>query len=165
MTLAEIETLFAYDSWANGRIIAALQPLSHDELTRDLGTSLGSILGTLVHLIGAEEVWLRRWQGNPRAGIMTTEETPNLSSLEARWRTIEGDRDRFVAGLDDDGLEETMTIQTMSGETFEHRLWQMAQHVANHSSYHRGQIVTMLRQLGHEAPGTDLILFYRERGI
>ena len=42
-------------------------------------------------------------------------------------------------------------------------LWQLLQHVANHSTYHRGQITTMLRQLGAKATSTDLIIFYRER--
>jgi uncharacterized damage-inducible protein DinB len=46
---------------------------------------------------------------------------------------------------------------------FAQPLWQCLQHVANHSTYHRGQITTMLRQLGAKPAGTDLIGFYRER--
>jgi uncharacterized damage-inducible protein DinB len=36
------------------------------------------------------------------------------------------------------------------------------QHVVNHSTYHRGQIATMLRQLGTKAIPTDLIAYHRE---
>lgn len=162
MNLEQIQTLLAYDSWANRKMIDAVQPLGSEKLRRDLSTSLGSILGTLVHIVGAEEVWLRRWQDNPRKGILSIEDIDHLSTLEKRWTEIESERDDFVSQLNDEKLNQIHKIKTMSGRSYEHRLWEMVQHVANHSSYHRGQIVTMLRQLGHSAPATDLIVFYRE---
>jgi len=56
-----------------------------------------------------------------------------------------------------------ISIKTSSGGVFASPLWQMLQHLANHGSYHRGQVATMLRQLGCKPSGTDLIGFYRER--
>jgi uncharacterized damage-inducible protein DinB len=54
-------------------------------------------------------------------------------------------------------------VKTSAGTTFSQPLWQMLQHLANHGSYHRGQVATMLRQLGAKPVGTDMIGFYRER--
>jgi uncharacterized damage-inducible protein DinB len=68
---------------------------------------------------------------------------------------------QFVATLDDCKLQETLETTTLAG-TFTAPYWQMIQHVVDHSSYHRGQIVTMLRQLGVTPPSTGMMRFYRD---
>ncbi|MQA90344.1 MAG: hypothetical protein GEU90_08915 [Gemmatimonas sp.] len=61
-----------------------------------------------------------------------------------------------------DDLQRVVAYQNTAGAAFESTFWQMARHVVNHSSYHRGQVATLLRQLGHRPPATDLIAFFRE---
>jgi len=69
----------------------------------------------------------------------------------------------FVSELTDERLSSVLIYKTMEGKQFSNILWQMMQHLINHSTYHRGQVVTMLRQLGVKPIGTDLITFYREK--
>ena len=68
----------------------------------------------------------------------------------------------FVDGLDDAGVARVIEFKLLSGQTGASPVWQMVQHVVNHASYHRGQITTMLRQLGAKpAQSMDMIAYYR----
>jgi uncharacterized damage-inducible protein DinB len=69
----------------------------------------------------------------------------------------------YVASLSADDLRRVLAYTTAAGTTQAQPLWQMLQHLANHSTYHRGQVATLLRQLGAKPIATDLIGFYRER--
>lgn len=161
MSHREIKQLLGYDTWANELVLDAVAKLSSDELNRDLTTSHESVLGTLVHLVGAEEVWLSRWDGGPSKGMPSLAEVASIDALRTRWDAVRRARDRFVDTLDDETLDREIEISTLAGKSFRHSFRHMILHVVNHSSYHRGQVVTLLRQLGAEPPATDLILYYR----
>ena len=68
-----------------------------------------------------------------------------------------------VSGLDDTELDRVVRYRNFKGEDHASPLWQLMRHMVNHSTYHRGQITTMLRQLGHEAVSTDLVVYYRQQ--
>ena len=119
---------------------------------------------TLVHICGAEWIWLERWHGrSPQAGPAGRGDFPNLEAVRRRSAELERDLLDYVASLTPEDLQRVMHFKTLAGVTGQQPLWQCLQHVANHSTYHRGQITTMLRQLGAKPTGTDLIAFYRER--
>jgi uncharacterized damage-inducible protein DinB len=160
--LQEILELYAFHRWANQRILAAASALSPEELTRDLRSSFPSVLATLGHLLGADWIWLQRWKGgSPTSGP----ESWDLSTAEAlvgRWAEVEQEQAAFLRGLAEADLHRVLRYRMLSGVAQESPLWQTLRHVVNHATYHRGQVVTLLRQLGASAPGTDLIAFYRE---
>jgi uncharacterized damage-inducible protein DinB len=162
MRMDELRTLFAYDSWANELLLDAVKKLPADTLRRDLGTSHQSLLGTLVHLVAAEEIWLSRWKGAPRAKLTSLEEVGDLDSLLEWWGKVRDERDRYLASLGEADLEREMEMTTTSGTTYRHPYSDMFRHLANHSTYHRGQVAAMLRVIGEKPPSTDLIRFYRE---
>jgi uncharacterized damage-inducible protein DinB len=83
--------------------------------------------------------------------------------VRRRFAEIDRNLVDYAASLNADDLQRVISVKTSSGGVFASPLWQMLQHLANHGSYHRGQIATMLRQLGFKPAGTDLIGFYRER--
>jgi len=89
-------------------------------------------------------------------------EAPTLESLRTAWEKVGYETARFLGTLTDKKLQETFTVTTAKGDSFTHIFWQALQHVVDHSTYHRGQVVTMLRQLGRVPPSTGLIAFYRE---
>jgi uncharacterized damage-inducible protein DinB len=66
----------------------------------------------------------------------------------------------FIHNLADESLDKMITYINLKGETWTYPLWQMLQHLVNHSTYHRGQVTTMLRQLGAEPAATDFLLFF-----
>lgn len=169
MNLKDIKRLFDYTEWANDLAIAAAAKLPDENLRRDTGISHGSILGTLVHMAGAEWIWLERWHGHspPKAEAWSkwsTEACADLPTLKERWAEVIDRRARFVAELDEDRLSADLAYKLLSGDPSSLPLIDQMQHVVNHATMHRGQIVGMIRQLGIDPPGTDL-LFYLRREI
>jgi len=161
MNLQEIKTLHAFNAWASHRIFEATAALTPDQFTKDMKSSHGSIHGTLVHMVSAEKVWLGRWQGRAEPFLKTTD-VPTHGALVELWEKTGFEIAKFLGTLTDKKLQDTFIMKTMKGETFEHVLWHAMQHVVDHSTYHRGQVITMLRQLGITPPSTGLIVFYRE---
>lgn len=164
MTPDEANLLVEYHIWARDRALAACTALPTEAFTRDLGNSFGSVRDTLAHLYGADEVWLERWLGNNPRGLPPATRFAELADLQRAWAALDPRLQSFVRGLGGDGLLRTITYTAFNGSAATLPYWQMLQHVVNHGSYHRGQVTTLLRQLGAPAPkGMDLVAFYRER--
>jgi uncharacterized damage-inducible protein DinB len=165
MTKAELGLLVRYHYWARDRVLEAVERLSPGEFTRDLQSSFRSIRDTLVHLCQSEWIWHARWQGeSPRERPYPPESVPDVAAVRRLWEEQEGRIRAFVDGLSDADLALVVEYRLMSGEPGRSPIWQMVQHLVNHGSYHRGQVTTMLRQLGAApAKSMDLIAFYRER--
>ncbi len=162
MTSEEMRLLYDYNSWANRRILDVCAALTDEQFTRDLASSFRSVRDTLAHIMGAEWIWLERWRGSSPGALPKADQFPNLASLRQRWAELESDLLRFVASLSQEALTGALSYRTFDGKPQSQPLWQMLQHLANHGSYHRGQVTTMLRQLGAKPVSTDLIGFYRE---
>jgi uncharacterized damage-inducible protein DinB len=160
--LEEIRELFAYHRWANARMLTAAGELDQEAFARDLRSSFASVRDTLTHMISADWIWLERWRGtSPTAGPgwdVTTH-----AALLSRWDEVERDQGAFLDGLGEADVERTVPYRTLNGVACETALGELCRHVVNHGTYHRGQVATMLRQLGVKPPQTDLILYYRER--
>ena len=169
MDRSDIRHLFDYTEWANDLAMDAAAKLSEDDLRRDVGISHKSIFGTLLHMAGAEWIWLERWNGRSPAGkeawsLWTTESCADLKILNQRWRDVVDRRTRFISELDEERLASELAFKLLSGDPNSMRLVDQMQHVANHATLHRGQVVGMIRQLGIDPPSTDL-LFYLRREI
>ena len=160
MNVADVRTLFAYNRWATERLLDAARSLDRAELTRDFGVSYRSVRGTLVHTLWSEWIWWRRWAGESPRQRFAEDDFPDVPGMAARWGEIhDGQRD-FVLGLTERRLASRIAYENLEGERWEYRLDHMIQHVVNHSSYHRGQVVSLLRQLGRTPPTTDLLDFF-----
>jgi len=162
LTLDEVRELFAYNAWANRRCFAALEPLPAEAYFRDLKSSHGGLHGTLCHIVWAEQLWLNRWLGKANPAVPQGRDLTTLAAARTRWEAIEAERAAFVAGLSERRLDETMTVSPSTGGEYVHSFREMFRHAIDHSSYHRGQLVTLLRQVGATPPSTGLIVFYRE---
>ncbi|MFN2570921.1 MAG: DinB family protein [Gemmatimonadales bacterium] len=160
----EFLELFAYNAWANRVLFDALAQLPEEQHFRDLHSSYGGVHGTLAHIVWAEQLWLHRWLARPNPAVPQGKDLHSLADVRQRWEAIEAERGSFLGGMVDARLEETRIVKPSSGGEYVHSFRQMFRHLINHSSYHRGQIVTFMRQLGAAPPSTDLILFYRLRG-
>ncbi|MCM3905513.1 MAG: DinB family protein [Pyrinomonadaceae bacterium] len=163
MNLTDIRHLFDYTEWANELAMDAAAELSDDHLLRDVGVSHKSIFGTLLHMAGAEWIWLERWNGRSpakyKAWLMwTTDSCADLLMLKERWRDLIDRRAQFISELDEERLDAELAFKLLSGDPSSMPLVDQMQHVANHATLHRGQIVGMIRQLGIEPPSTDLLL-------
>lgn len=155
--------LFDYTVWANHKLMRVAATLSVDDYKRDLKSSHGGVRGTLVHTMSAEWVWLERWKGISPTRHFDESELPDIVALSDRWSVIEQHRASWLESLKPEAMPQSLRYRNLQGQELETPLWQMVQHVANHSTYHRGQLVTMFRQLGAKAVSTDLIAWDRER--
>jgi uncharacterized damage-inducible protein DinB len=163
MTVDDIRTLFEFNYWAKARLMSVLESLSNEQFTKDLGSSHGGIHGTLLHIVGAENIWLSRWTDQTVLKLLDQKDYPTLSAVRKKWDEVERGMSDFVSSLTEENVSAVETYKTTEGKQFSYPLWQMMQHLVNHSTYHRGQIVTMLRQLGIKPVGTDLIAYYRSK--
>jgi uncharacterized damage-inducible protein DinB len=161
MNLHDIKQLVAFNQWANQIFFDALKQFPAEQYGRDLQSSHGGIHGTLAHLVGAEQGWLSRWRQQPGTAT-NVRQLISLTDLRAYWESVCTEMTQFLDSLDDQKLQDTLTTQSMSGLVTV-TYWQMIQHVVDHSSYHRGQIVTMLCQLGVTPPSAGMMRFHRER--
>jgi uncharacterized damage-inducible protein DinB len=169
MNLSDIRHLFDYTEWANDLAMKAAAELSDEDLRRDVAVSHNSIFGTLLHMAGAEWIWLARWHGHSPAkaeawAMWTPETCADLAALKERWKEIVDRRTRYISELDETRLAAELPFKLLSGDPNSMPLVDQMQHVANHATLHRGQVVGMIRQLGIEPPSTDL-LFYLRREI
>ncbi|HET9994258.1 MAG TPA: DinB family protein [Candidatus Acidoferrum sp.] len=163
MTPQEMRTLFEYNAWANHRSLEAASSLTVEKFIQPMGSSFGSVRDTLAHIYGGEWVWLERFQGRSPSSLPDTTQFKDIASLRESWNELEPRLLRFVNGLTQADLDRVMEYKTLKFGIYRNPLWQSMQHLANHGTYHRGQVTTLLRQLGAQPILMDLMHFYRER--
>jgi uncharacterized damage-inducible protein DinB len=163
MTPQEMRTLYDYNAWANHRSMEAASALTAEQLVQPMGSSFGSVRDTLGHIYGAEWVWLERFQGRSPSSLPDTTQFKDIASLRERWNELEKRLLDFVRGLTQADLDRVFEYRTLKFGVYRNPLWESMQHLANHGTYHRGQVTTLLRQLGAQPIATDLMHFYRER--
>src|SRR5258705_6053547 len=166
MNLSDIRHLFDYTEWANALTLNVAAELSDEDLRRDFKISHCSIFATLLHMAAAEWIWLERWHGRSPAAkeawsLWTTDSCADLLVLNQRWREVIERRAKFISGLEEPVLAAALSFKLLSGDPNSLRLVDQMQHVANHATLHRGQVVGMIRQLGIAPPATDLVFYLR----
>jgi uncharacterized damage-inducible protein DinB len=165
MNLQDLRTLLDYHYWARDRVLDAASALTEDQFSREIGGSFGSVRNTLAHIYSAEWAWYSRWQGTSPTAALPLDQFPDVASIRGVWAAHEARMRAFLEGLGEHGVIRVFEYKAISGQPGSSVFWQMLQHVVNHASYHRGQVTTLLRQLGAAPPRSmDLIAFYRERG-
>lgn len=162
MSPEEISQLYDYNAWANRRALSAAEKLTNEQFTNPMESSFTSVRDTLAHIYGAEWIWLERFQGRSPAALPNTGQFADVNSLQEAWFEHEARLLTFVRGLTQADLEREMEYKTLKFGLYRNPLWQSMLHLVNHGTYHRGQVTTMLRQLGARPILTDLMHYYRE---
>jgi uncharacterized damage-inducible protein DinB len=163
MTLADLEVLVEFHYWATRKILDAAEPLSPEQFTKDLGNSFPSVRDTLAHLYGADWIWCSRWEGESPSALPDPKNFPDLASIRKAWDAHEPTLRATLKRFGERGVDQPVEYMR-NGVRQAQPFSQTFQHLVNHGTYHRGQVVTMLRQLGAGTPpSTDLIAFYREQ--
>lgn len=169
MTKDDIQLLFEYDRWANNRALQAASALNAEQFTRDLGGSFRSVRDTLVHIIGGEWGWLTYWKEaspNPafvadlrdrQNALFKPEAFPDFAAVQGKWAEVEKQQIEFTNDVTDEALRKMLPVRGTQVS-----LMHLMQHLANHSTYHRGQVALMLRQLGAKPLATDFHVFLVE---
>lgn len=165
MNLDDCLNLYDFNAWANRRTLDSCAALTPEQFTADLKSSFSSVRDTLAHIYGAEWIWIERLIGRTPTSFPAASDFPDLESVRMALMHIDQHWIDYTHKVSAEDLKSVRRFQTKFSGQISQPLWQVLHHVANHSTYHRGQIATMLRQLGAKAASTDLILFYRENSI
>jgi uncharacterized damage-inducible protein DinB len=165
MSPEEIRTLYDFNAWANDRALSGAEKLSPEQFLQPMGSSFSSVRDTLAHICGAEWIWLERFQGRSPSALPPTGDFRDVNSLRSHWIAQESALLNFVRSLTQAELDRQFEYKTLKFGVYKNPLWQSMLHVVNHGTYHRGQVTTLLRQLGAEPLLTDLMHFYRERSM
>jgi uncharacterized damage-inducible protein DinB len=169
MTRDDIQLLFEYDRWANDRMLQAVSHLIPEQFARDLGGSLPSVRDAVLHIVGGDWIWLAYWKSTThdaalladlrklREAHFNADVLPDAAAVRAKCKEVEKEMAELVNSLTDQALAKMLPARNTLIS-----LAHLMQHVANHSTYHRGQVALMLRQLGAEPAATDFHLFLAE---
>jgi uncharacterized damage-inducible protein DinB len=154
-----------FSAWASARLLDAAAAVPAADARRDQGASFGSLEATLAHIFGADRIWLERiTMPQPRLTLRDADEDQSIRALQLAWPAVHQGWIDWASSAGDQQACRVVRYQNLEGAWFATAAWQIVLHVVNHASYHRGQVVTLLRQLGYAPPRTDLIAFYRETG-
>lgn len=160
--LETIRFLYGYVRWADGRMFEAVGKLSPEPWTKDLGSSHKSVRDTAVHVIGGQWMWLSRWKGTSPTAMWDPAEYPSPAPLRAKWEGLSAEIADFAAAQTQATLARDVTYTNTQGKTFTYPLGPLMLHLVNHSTYHRGQVTTLLRQLGAAPVSTDVTAYLAE---
>ena len=160
----DVLLFFAYNTWANERILAATAGLGEAAYAADVpGLSHGSIRATLVHALGAEIIWRRCVEGVSSTPLLSAADVPTFAALRERWAVANAALRQGVAGLTDEALAAPLAYKTTRGTPMQDTLWQLLAHVVNHGTQHRAEAAVALTAFGRSPGDVDLIVYLRER--
>ncbi len=155
-------THIRYNLWANSRIVESLKTLDEKLIFTQLKSSFPGVGKTLLHIWDAEVIWLRRLQGESLADLPSKDFRGKKDDLLEGTLTSSRELLKFVESKPDDFFSSKISYKSIKGDPFENIAEDILFHMVNHGTYHRGQIITMLRELEIVVvSNTDLINFLR----
>ena len=161
--LETIRLLIEYTRWADGRMFDAVSKLSPEQWTKDLGSSLKSARDTAVHIVSAQWIWLSRWKGESPKAMFAPADYPTPASIREKSEALAKELAAFAVEQTDASVAKPLAYKNLKGEPMSYPLGHLMLHMANHSTYHRGQVATLIRQLGGQPISTDFVLYCAEK--
>jgi uncharacterized damage-inducible protein DinB len=156
MRVRDIQALYDYHYWANGRILDTATRITPEQFAASAPVPWNSLRGTLVHLIWVEQAWLARWEGQVPVQRVHDDDRANLASLTALWRESEVGLRAYLATLADDVLERDLAYTRSNGEKRVKPFWHTLVHVVNHGTQHRSEAAVLLTMYGASPGDLDL---------
>lgn len=152
-----------YNIWANERICRILEPLGAEILDKELKSSFTTIRKTIYHIWDSEFIWINRFNGKSLKEGPSTTFKGSFLEFQNDFLGGSGKFFMYVLNKDSKDLEKELSYKNIKGDPFTNKIFHIIQHVVNHSTFHRGQIITMLRTAGiTQLLPTDFIAYARE---
>jgi uncharacterized damage-inducible protein DinB len=166
MLLSHFIQLFAYNAWANKRILDAAQGLAPEQFTAPTRFSFPSLRATLVHMLFAEWVWRRRLMGtSPLRSdkLIDAEDFPELAPLRAAWEQEAQAMREYLGALEEQELATSFKYNNTLGDPYQAIKANILTHMVMHAMQHRSEAAQMLTEFGHSPGDIDFTLFVREQ--
>jgi uncharacterized damage-inducible protein DinB len=154
----------SYNYWANQELTKKVLSLTAAQQQAEIISSFNSLRATIFHMWDAESIWWQRMK--LQENIIRPSDQTHLSTQEVVNGLMSQSKDwmDWVQQASELQLEHVFAYQNTKREQFKQPMWQMLMHMFNHGTFHRGQLVTILRQLGEDKiPATDYIVYTRTR--
>lgn len=156
--------LAGYNVWANAQACSWLENITDEQWEQPVVSSFGNIAATVIHIANAEKIWVDRMnlvEVNKQVWLTSFSGTKK-EALDL-WRNASLNLGAFITGFDEKKLETDLHFTRLNGDSYVMAYYQVLAHILNHSTFHRGQIVTMLRQVGFtDITTTDITQYFRK---
>ncbi|MBP7558280.1 MAG: hypothetical protein KA821_18540 [Chitinophagaceae bacterium] len=159
--MTDLIKLIDFNTWANRLVGERILQLPQELFTQHTGGSFPSVKATMRHLLDADWRWLHRWKGQAKVSIPDHWQTDDAASLMQLWTPVQEQMKPAILNWHSLGLEQVAII-TQNNLSLNMSLADSVFHTVNHGSYHRGQLINMLRILGQEAVQTDYLIYCME---
>ncbi|OKS89634.1 DinB family protein [Mucilaginibacter polytrichastri] len=161
MTKQYFTALAAYNSWANDKAMAWLGQINDTQWDQSFTSSFGSIRQTAAHIASAEKIWIDFWTETPSPIYLSADFQGSKNELINIWKTASSGMLDFIKNCPEESYNDPVTFVYPRGGSGQLLYWQTFAHSMNHSTYHRGQLVNLLRQAGFiELSSIDLATYY-----
>jgi uncharacterized damage-inducible protein DinB len=155
----DFPTLYAYNRWANERVVESCHALTADEYRREQGGGWTSVRDVLVHIASATDAWHERFSGRSPGRLLTGVDVPALEEAASRLTLADAAIERLVLETPFERRSEILAYRNLQGEVKKVPYWAVFRHVVNHATYHRGQIASMIRRLEKTPNPTDFVFW------
>jgi len=153
--------LVGYNNWTDKIIINWLLQLSDDQWEQQIKSSFNSIQDTVLHIVSAKRVWVDFWTKVPNPVYLSATFIGTREELISIWQKASEDLQNFIENYQEESYQELISVMFPNGRGVEMVFWKTLPHFVNHATYHRGQLVTMLRQVGFNSfNNTDLFTYF-----
>lgn len=161
MTSESLRLLYAYNAWANMRILEAAEKMSRQQLEAPNDFGWNSLFGALVHILDAEYYWRVFLARSKETDWIEAGDFADITSLRARWQLENRVLETYVASLSDETIASPFHYE-VEGQTGQRPLWHYLMHVLNHSAQHRSECAALLTGFGRSPGDMDLLVFLDE---
>jgi uncharacterized damage-inducible protein DinB len=161
IALTTLRELYEYNYWARDRQLDTCFKLEEEKFLCPMGSSFSSLRDTVVHLLGAEWIWLERFCGrSPRSMPSWLDQLRTCRSIAQHWENVELGMRSYLAQVNSEALNGPLSYVNLQGLGWTYPLWRALLHLVNHQTYHRGQVSTLLRQLGATPVSVDFLVYF-----
>ncbi|MDP4282933.1 MAG: DinB family protein [Bacteroidota bacterium] len=156
----------AYNLWANKILLDKLAIIPPEILFKETGSSFGTIYKTIVHLMNVESIWWQRMKLQEHVQLPGNETDTDFSEFSKKWLSISKEWSDWANEASENKMTFVFSYQNTRKEYFKQPVYEVLLHLFNHQTFHRGQIITLLRQNGiDKIPATDFIVFSRTKAF
>lgn len=153
-----------YNRWANEQMINLILGLPDEKIRQKISSSFNSLYATMLHMWNAESIWFQRIKLQEHIHWPAQEFSGDANELGKNWAAQSRQWAEWLASASEAAITHEFSYQDSKKNRYKQPVCDVLMHVFNHQTYHRGQLVTMLRQLGIEKiPSTDLIFYLRRK--
>ena len=161
MTKKYFTELVNYNNWTDSIIIDWLTKIDNQQWEQPIESSFSSIKQTAIHIVSAKKIWIDFWTKKNNPIYLSTQFDGTKEELIGIWQKASNDLQHFIANYPEEDYQQLITVLYPNGKEVKMIFWQTLPHFVNHATYHRGQLVTMLRQAGFSNfTNTDLFTYF-----